>query len=293
MKRTLLVSLALFVVLTAPAVAGYKIEQTMSGADESAVIFVDSNRIKIDSGHQVIFDIDDDKLYMLVPERQVYWSGTPDELVASIRGAMESAMEGMLAQVPEDQREQYREQMESMGMHIPGDDEGEEEQHDVEVVKMEETEEIAGYGTARYQIMVDGELAEEVWIADDVPVAEELDLEAFAEYAAAMKQFSGEYAYETSEEYIERMSTGYPMRTQPFRMGQAGPVTEVTSLVEMDVPDSTFEVPEGYEKVTLMELQGGPRGGPRGGPPGSGPNDPPIGGPGIPGTPSPEPPDRP
>ncbi|MBD3368682.1 MAG: DUF4412 domain-containing protein [Candidatus Eisenbacteria bacterium] len=264
MRRTLLLTLALLVALAAPGTAGFKIEQTMSGMDEQAVIFVDANRIKIESGQEVIFNIEDNILYMLVPERQIYWSGTPEELVTSIRSAMESAMEGMLAQVPEDQRDQYREQMKSMGMFVPGEDDGEAEEHDVAIEKTGNAEEIAGYATEEYQILVDGELVEKVWMADDVPVSDEIDLKRFAEYAAAMKQFSGEYAYETSDEYLSRMASGYPMRTQPFRQGQEGPETEVTALIEMDVPDAKFEVPEGYEKVTLMELQGG-MGAPRGG----------------------------
>ena len=270
MRHVVLAALALLLAVTAPAVAGYKIEQTMSGVDETAVIYVDSNRIKIGSGQEVIFDIENDLLYMIMPEKQVYWSGSPDELVESIKAVMESAMEGMLAQVPEDQREQYREYMKSMGMTMPG--EVDEEEHAVELVKTDDAEEIAGYKTVRYEIHVDGELAEEIWMADDVPVSDEIDIKRFADYAAAMKQFSGEYAYETSDAYLERMATGYPMRTRPYRMGQAGPVTEVTALTEMDVPDSTFEVPESYKKVSLMELQGtmgGPQGdsrAPQGGP---------------------------
>jgi hypothetical protein len=282
MRRTLLAALALLILVTAPAAAGYKIEQEISGSEETATIYVDSNRLKIDSGHVVIFDINENLLTMIVPERQAYWSGSPEELVASIRSAMESAMEGMLAQVPEDQREMYREQMQSMGMMLPDESDAQAEEHDVTIAKTDETATIAGYETTLYDISVDGDLVEQVWMADDVPVSKELDLEKFAQYAAAMKKFSGEYAYETSDVYLERMANGYPMRTKPYRMGQAGPTTEVTSLVEMAIPDAAFQVPDGYKQVSLIELQGGMGGPQAGGPPAGGSGGAPPSAPGMP-----------
>ncbi len=108
-------------------------------------------------------------------------------------------------------------------------------------IKQVGNETIAGIATKKYQVMVDGQLQEELWIAENQELANEMI--AFNQFGEAFLKC---YPAQTTEEMVERdpayrklATRGYVMKDVTYLNGNM-PVSseEVVSLRQKDIPDS-------------------------------------------------------
>lgn len=116
-------------------------------------------------------------------------------------------------------------------------------------------ERLQGYDTRHFQVLVGGELLEELWLAPKIPIAGEIDLVAFGN---AMQQMLGGGAglsqgYEESETYRKLRTGGYPLRQVLYFVGEKSTL-EVTAVEIKEFPLSDFTVPKGFSKVGYAEL---------------------------------------
>jgi hypothetical protein len=116
-------------------------------------------------------------------------------------------------------------------------------------------ERLQGHETRRFQVLLDGEVLEELWLAPKIQIASEIDLVAFG---AAMKKMLGGGAglsqgYEESETYRNLRAGGYPLRQVLFFVGEKSTL-EVTSVTVKDLPLADFAVPKGFTKIGYAEL---------------------------------------
>lgn len=125
----------------------------------------------------------------------------------------------------------------------------------VQIREMGAGERLQGYETRRAQVLVEGELLEELWLAPKLEIAREIDLAAFG--AAIQKMLGGgaglNQGYEGSEVYRKLRATGYPLRQVLFFVGEKNTI-EVTSVAVKELSASDFAVPKGYSKVGYTEL---------------------------------------
>jgi hypothetical protein len=125
----------------------------------------------------------------------------------------------------------------------------------VQVKDMGAGERLQGYETRRHQVLVDGELLEELWLAPKLEVAREIDLAAFV--AALQKMLGGgaglNQGYEENEEYRKLRGVGYPLRQVLYFVGEKSTL-EVTSVTIQEFPASDFAVPKGFAKVGYVDL---------------------------------------
>jgi hypothetical protein len=125
----------------------------------------------------------------------------------------------------------------------------------VQVKDMGAGERLQGYETRRHQVLVGGELLEELWLAPKLEVAREIDLAGFV--AALQKMLGGgaglNQGYEESEEYRKLRGAGYPLRQVLYFVGEKSTL-EVTSVVIQEFPASDFAVPKGFAKVGYVDL---------------------------------------
>ena len=116
-------------------------------------------------------------------------------------------------------------------------------------------ERLLGYDTRHYQVLLDGEVLEELWLAPKIQVASEIDLAAFG--AAMQKMLGGgaglSQGYEESETYRTLRAGGYPLRQVLYFVGEKSTL-EVTSVAIKELPLADFAVPKGFKKVGYTEL---------------------------------------
>lgn len=116
-------------------------------------------------------------------------------------------------------------------------------------------ERILGFETRHVQVLVEGELLEELWLAPKIQIAGEVDLVAFRD---AMQKMLGGGAglgqgYEESDSYRNLRAGGYPLRQVLYFVGEKSTL-EVTSVTVKDFPASDFDIPKGFTKIGYAEL---------------------------------------
>ncbi len=249
------------VLATSPAFAGWVVEE-VSGPKESqevTVLYVQDNRIKIVESDTVIFDLNKNRFVILLPERKIYTTGTPEDLAKQMGMAseqmeqMRKMQEEYMQQLPPDQREMIRKQMESM---TPRGTSRDKEM----ALKIEETSEkadIAGYSARKYRVMVDGEPAEDLWISDQINISDEIDLDKMYNMTDSMKGPMAEQSYESTPEYRALQRKGLRLKSIDYSSGYGGAPGEVTIVRKVEkksIPDSEFQIPAGYREVPFREF---------------------------------------
>lgn len=116
-------------------------------------------------------------------------------------------------------------------------------------------ERLQGYETRHFQVLLNGEMLEELWLAPKIQVASEIDLVAFG--TAMQKMLGGgaglSQGYEESETYRSLRAGGYPLRQVLFFVGEKSTI-EVTSVAVKELPPSDFAIPKGFKKIGYAEL---------------------------------------
>lgn len=226
-----------------PALAGFRIEEAdVEFPQDVSVYWFQGGKARVDGaleGLTVIIDVKNGEGWLVDAASKRYAGGKIDELAELLRKVDESLDDNP----------------------APGDPAARKPAADpakplaVVVKDLGAGERLLGYDTRRYQVLVDGELLEELWLALKVQLAGEIDLAAFG---TAMKRMLGGGAglnqgYEESEAYRNLRAGGYPLRQVLYFVGEKSTL-EVTSVTIKDVPSSEFAVPKGFAKVGYVEL---------------------------------------
>jgi len=175
--------------------------------------------------------------------QNIYWRGTVDEYCQGSTAMFEQMMKSM----PEAQR-QMMEQMMAKGGQSAG--------HKVDVIKDGKGETIAGLKTMKYNVMMDGELFEEVWLTTDASL-----MKAYKPLVPMLQKFNSciagmemEFTPERSAEYQKLWETGFQLKSVRYASGDPETETDVVEMEKADIPDKEFDVPTGYRQRSFTEI---------------------------------------
>lgn len=184
-------------------------------------------------------------LIMYDDQKKMYTEGPVDEFCQFATSMFEQMMEN----IPPEQREMMKQMMGGSGDSSPPE---------VVVTKKGEGEKIVGFSTDKYEVVVNGDLYEEVWIATDKGLSEDFrPLMGFiADVTACIGSIGmiGDITPEATDEYAELFKAGVMLKIISHEDGSEDKGMDVTSLEKKDVPKSVFEAPDGYRKVEYSEL---------------------------------------
>ena len=274
MKRhisELFLASVLVLVLSASSQAGWIIEKSSkSGFGETetkTTEYYQDNKIKtVDEGGEItIIDFEKGVLISTNPQKKTYIEEPIGEFIKTIAQAIESSMAELKEQMAKqmegmspEQRKMMEEMMSKQGIKMPGQEPPEKSQVSIEVEKLGKTEEIAGFKATAYRVSVDGKPQEEIWLAPEINISKEIDLKILEKFQKEMSKSleasfgAGKAEYRESEKYVKLiMEGGYLVR-------EVDPDTntveqEVVRADKKGIPDSEFQPPQGYKKVSLKE----------------------------------------
>jgi len=222
-KLTLLCTM--IVIAFAPtAWAGWVVEYASGD-----ITYISSGKMKQvskEDGTSSLLDGKTGQSSMLNPGKKIYWQGSGKDFCAT-----------MLQLIP-----QLEQKPAKPGISI----------------KPAGNETIAGISTKKYQVMADGQLAREVWIAKNQELANESKA-----FNRLTEEFTTCYPAQTTEEMVDRDPAYLKLGNQGFVMKEVTyingnmPVSndEVVNLRQENIADSEFEVPAGFRRVeSLMEM---------------------------------------
>jgi hypothetical protein len=239
--------------ITVQLFGGWVIETVENGEDEEPlkqIFYIQDNKMKVAGEETIIFDLDREIMIFIDHEKKVYFAGNPSEIISGAKSSMMEMMEERLKDLPPDQQEMIKKQMEEMG--ADGTTQASPKKK-VAVKKTSKNDRVAGYSVNLFEIMVNDEHTEDLWIAPKVSLAGELDLDKLTDFMKNMKM--GEADYTSADEYISLFREGFPLRTVHYNMGyKEVSVSEAVKVEKRAIPASEFNPPAGYEKKEMAEM---------------------------------------
>jgi hypothetical protein len=131
----------------------------------------------------------------------------------------------------------------------------------ITIEKTSEGEKIAGHETTKYLVRSDDELLQELWVADDLDLSSDIDVDDFLAYERTMsKSMIGRSAAAfaalyRSKEYRDLLKQGYVLKNVTHHIS-GGFERVATAVRREDVDGSEFKVPEEYRRVRLADVLG-------------------------------------
>lgn len=192
-----------------------------------------------------ILDANSSKIVVIDDVRRIYASGTVDELCAQIK----SSVETMMGDMPPEQKEMVQKMM------------GREKAPAVTIVDKGDGEKVGGFATKRYDVLADGELYEQLWVANDAALVAEckpvmIMLARFSQCIASVNPMGGASDPEATPAYAGIFELGVIVRSLGAGESEEGITPEETTIQKRDVPESTFKVPDGYRAVSFADVLG-------------------------------------
>ena len=225
-----LFSAMLFCLVTVlPASAGWF---QVDGEGEKA--WISDGKMKFQSPGEpqwMAFDLNKETVTLVKPDQKIY-----------ARAPIETYC-GILAQ--------FSQSMDEMGATFGGES---GKPSNIEVSHAGSGGKIAGFDTEKYKVTVNGELYEEIWLADAAVVLEEIvDADGFEPLVKCMSDGD---TVEASPDYLALSKKGWELKSVSHDMGMAEVETEIVKLAEKSIPASAFEPPAGFTEVSLEQIFG-------------------------------------
>jgi len=224
-------------------------------------IWISDNKIKFqdeNEGAAAIFDLNSGVMIQIDSTGRRYVSAKPEEyfkFIQEITSKMKTEIGRQLSQLPPDKKAQMEEMMKAQGIPLPGKT---TKPKNFTLQKTDKSESIAGYKSVKYEIYEDGRLAEEVWTNYSV-VNDVIDMQKLSGYFQKIKDLSESaesLALDSKGQmvYKEVFESGFPMKKIDYDSDGTTYVEEVTNVSKSDIPDSEFQPPADYKKITMQEM---------------------------------------
>lgn len=229
--------------IASPALAGFRLQEVdLEFPQDVSVYWFQGGKARVDGaleGLTVIVDIKNGEGWLIDSETKRFAGGKLADLAEILRKVEGSLDSDAAPGEPADRR----------------DAPGSTKPLAVVVKDLGAGERLQGYETRHFQVLLDGEVLEELWLAPKIQIASEIDLVAFG---AAMEKMLGGGAglsqgYEEGETYRNLLAGGYPLRQVLYFVGEKSTL-EVTSVTVKEFPPSDFAVPKGFKKIGYAAL---------------------------------------
>ena len=253
----LLVSLIFTVSLVSEAGVLMKQERYQKGSSsrQQGSIMIQENKLRfndLDSDFSSIIDLVDNKIYFIDHNSRVYTKSTLDEYVSTVKekaSIMEEEMKMHFSALPPDQQDTIKELMKRNS--IPSGKQGKSR---LDVKKTQSVDEIAGAKAVKYEVYIDGELNEEIWISDKQEIRSELNYQRISEMIKDFKVLSNHFYSDellNNQQYSELFQKGFPLKTINHSFENSVYVEEITDIKAEEFSVEKFRPEPGYKRGSL------------------------------------------
>lgn len=216
------------------------------GTTETATMRIKKGKVRLTQPSTTsLIDYNKRRFAILNPDRQYFWSGTVDQYVTEMQQTRARAAKKRRGNEKAAPEEQAKIDPKSLPPVV--------------VTKTDETETIAGHPTRKYEIRVDNDLFEELWVAEDLNLSGDLDPKKFLDYqkkmgAAMLGNSAKAYnALYRSAEYKNLLEKGFVLRSITHHIA-GGFERKAVAVKQEEIPESEFEVPDNYRRVRLSDV---------------------------------------
>jgi len=253
------------------ASAGWVIDQSGAGKNSRQQVMIQANHVKTTMLNAegkpetvTIMDAEAQTLTVVDFRRHSYMTSTLQEyrdlmenMQKTIVPKMEEAMKKLQAQMkgmPPEQRKMMERMMGAQLVPSEGNPTCGEPPV-VEMRKTDQRETIAGYTAVRYDIEAEGKMESQLWLARDITVGRELDMEKMKQFFSALEKLAScrpMNRFMVGETQAWKLiDEGYPVR---IVRGEGKRMTEVVKAEKRDIPLSEFVPPKDFTKNSLHDM---------------------------------------
>lgn len=221
---------------------------TMEYSDGTAFYLSGKHAAMGAEDHQVLFE-EGNETFIVIDHKRRTWMEMDENFGNDMRSAIDEQMKEMLAQLPPEQREMVKRQMQNMPNMMGGAMNMEPPK--MTVHKTGKTDKVAGYKCSEATIDYGGMHEEKACIATlDELGLKKSDFDALASAMASIAKMSGRDNKRSPMSELDEMG-GIPIRSSsgPNDRGH-----ELTRLHRDKVDKSRFEIPDGYRKVSMADM---------------------------------------
>lgn len=223
------------------------------GNTQIQTIRVQNNHIRFDDETTItVLDLDNRSVIIAFKGRRIYWTGSLQEFTEGMTNVFKEQMKYLIDNVPEDQRiyfeNLYQNYLESVGRQ-PG-----KTTTDIRIVKNDTTVTIKGFKTKSYRVYVNDTLKESLWITGQINPYAGIDQEKLLAFNKQLSPFDEHNTYSMTEEYLNLLKKGMPVRSVIYYPGHSKMITEIEGIQNTDISKQAFGPPQGYQKVELQML---------------------------------------
>jgi len=264
------------VVWSGQASAGWVIDQMVKGRGDGVrqQVLLQSNRMKTlilaedgTPSAAFVLDLNAETITQVDYSRKHYITTTVQEfgqmmqgVQQAMSGQMERVMKEMqerLKDMPPEQRKMVEQRMRSQ---MPQTESAPKDcaEPKVEMKKTGEQATIAGYPAVRYDVLADGKLESELWVAKGITAWREMDPQKLERFAAEMAKLAPRcnpaarrLGFRGDDPTWKLASEGYPVRTV-HRV--SGGTVEVVKAESRSVPAIEFQPPADFARKTFQEM---------------------------------------
>lgn len=219
---------------------------------------ISGGRVRLEQPDVVtVIDYNANRFTLINPVKHYFWTGTIDEYQREMARERAQKMREQFAELGKSKRTPKTDDYKLPKIDpakLPA----------LSISKTGLSEKIAGYDTEKYQIMADGELFQEIWVAPTMDVSGDLDPNRYFAVqrkmtSTMMGKSAGEYnALYLNDEYRKLTEKAFVLKIVTHHMGGSFE-RSATSVSKTEVASSQFEVPEAYRKVRLLDVLGAPQ----------------------------------
>jgi len=214
-------------------------------------IYIEEQNVKIEQPQYIAqFDMKTRRIILVDPVKLTYYQGTlleyQDGVKAFKKKALKIATSDMEIEQANKYNRAYLDQIEQY-FDIPKVELG-----SLTVKKTDIVFKMVGWQTEKYEILMNGLLKEQVWIAPGMNVGEGFDWSLYFTFLKAAGLEDESLSYMNSPEYLELMKTGFPLRKMVITSG-AQAEFQVNRLEEKTIHDYEFYTPSLCKELTIAE----------------------------------------
>jgi hypothetical protein len=224
---------------------------------QSSSMAIAGGRVRLEQSESItLVDYNTGKFTVMNPAKQVFWSGTIDEYVLETAQSRTTAMQKSLGDAGAGKNAQL-----SGTPALPKVDPA--KLPPLSILKTDVTEKIAGSDTLKYDVRVDGDLFQELWVAPGVDVSADLNVDKYLALqrkmsAGMMGKSANQYnALYLNEDYRKLIEKAFVLKMITHHIAGQFERT-ATSVRQTDVAAKEFEVPDTYRRVRLSDVLGAP-----------------------------------
>jgi len=249
-------SLSMLALVAIPSLAGAgwviewkntPIRKDVPQDSEMATASISGNKSRIEQPHlTTIYDFDKSTFTVINPVAKFFWTGDIEEYVKlSVKRRDEAMRKTMTANKDKPVGELPKLDVEKLP--------------EVTIRRSGEQRQIAGHDTVKYVIQINEELFQEVWLAEGLRVAADLDPGKFVAYqrknsrgmiGGSAQPYNALYR---SRDYQDMLAKGFPLETLTHHLA-GGFQQTAQSIKQVEIDPASFATPSDYRRVQLQDV---------------------------------------